>query len=385
MESGSSDPARSDSAPSDPPRRILHVDMDAFYASVEQRDRPELRGLPVIVGGSPDSRGVVCTASYEARKFGVHSALPASQAKRLCPEGIFIRPDFERYKAASRIVHEIFHRYTDQVEPLSLDEAFLDVTENKRGIESGTWVAEAIRKDVFQETQLTCSAGVAPSKFVAKVASDLRKPNGIVVIPPSKVAEFVRALPVRKVPGIGPVTERACKDRGIHTCGDFLRYNDATLTSWFGRTGRHFARLARGEDNRPVVAGSERKSCSIEDTFPRDLSGWDAIDEQLQLLARELSARMQRHALLGKTVTVKVRFSDFRTATRSRTVTEPTADEGALLTAARELVRSTDAMTLPIRLLGVGFTHLSADNGQRQSTLPFDGTIPSLSSGTDDR
>lgn len=358
-----------------PSRRILHVDMDAFYAAVEQRDRPELRGRPVIVGGSPDSRGVVCTASYEARRFGVHSALPAAQAKRLCPDGVFLRPDFERYQAASRAIHEIFRRYTDLVEPLSLDEAYLDVSVNKRGIESGTWVAEAIRRDVFKETGLTCSAGVAPNKFVAKVASDLRKPDGLVVIPPSEVRAFVRALPVRKVPGIGPVTERACIERGIVTCGDFLRHDEARLAEWFGRSGRHFARLARGEDNRPVVADSERKSCSIEDTFPRDLRGLPAIEAELQALSRGLSARMQRHAILGKTLTLKVRFSDFRIATRSRTLFEPTGDEEEILITARDLLQSTEAITRPIRLLGIGFSHLVADHGLRQGTLPFGGPI----------
>ncbi len=353
------------------PRKIIHVDMDAFYASVEQRDRPELRGLPVVVGGSPRSRGVVCTASYEARKFGIRSAMPSSQAHRRCPDAIFLPPDFERYARVSREIRAIFLRYTHLVEPLSLDEAYLDVTSNLVGASTATEVAEAIRRDIARETELTASAGVAPNKFLAKVASDMRKPNGLTVVPPSDVEAFVRALPVRKVPGVGRVTEQALKQRGIHRCADFLRFGERELIEWFGSPGRWYFRLARGIDHRPVEPGAERKSVSIEDTFPRDLTRREQAEAALWDLCTGLEQRLVRHALAGRTIFLKVKYADFRVVTRRRSCDGAIHDAAECFAIVRSLLDKTDVGARPIRLLGVGVSHLLSARGPCQGTLPF--------------
>lgn len=355
--------------------------MDAFYASVEQRDRPELRGRPVVVGGSPSGRGVVCTASYEARRFGVHSAMPAARAVRLCPDAVFLRPDFERYVRESRRVRAVFDRFTDRVEPLSLDEAYLDVTENKVGEPSATRVAEAIRAAIATEIGLTASAGVAPNKFVAKVASDARKPDGLLVVPPSRVEAFVRDLPVRRVPGVGPVTERTLRRRGIRTCGDFLRHDEETLREWFGSGGRRFARFARGIDPRPVEPNGVRKSISIEDTFARDLESDEAVAQELDLLCERLAERLVRHDLSGRTVTLKVRFEDFSTVTRSRTLDRMLGGKGELLAAAASLLSETEAGRRPVRLLGVGLSGLEGRVGGRQATFGFGPPAPTAEGG----
>lgn len=345
--------------------------MDAFYAAVEQRDRPELRGRPVVVGGSPKSRGVVCTASYEARRFGVRSAMPCAKAYRMCPEAVFVPPDFRRYRAVSEQIHEIFRRYTDLVEPLSLDEAYLDVTSNHPGIPTATEVAKHIRADIRAETGLTASAGVAPNKFLAKVASDLRKPDGLAVIPPSKVAEFVRTLPVRKVPGVGRVTEAACLRRGIRTCGDFLAYDPERLATWFGTSGPWFHRLAQGIDPRPVVVDQVRRSCSIEDTFPRDLLRVAEALAALEELATGLERRLAVEDIRGRTVTLKVKYGDFQATTRRRTLDEHVRDRDTLVAVARELLATTDVGRRPVRLLGIGVSHLDIELTAEQLLLPF--------------
>lgn len=352
-------------------RKIVHVDMDAFYASVEQRDRPELRGKPVIVGGTPSGRGVVCTASYEARRYGIRSAMPATQAARLCPDGVFLRPDFERYLAVSRQVREIFHRFTDLVEPLSLDEAHLDVTENKVREPSATRIAEAIRAAISGELHLTASAGVAPNKFVAKVASDVNKPDGLLVVPPSAVEAFVRDLPVRRIPGVGPVTERSLKRVGIRTCRDFLDHDEQTLREWFGPSGRRFRNLARGIDPRPVEPNNVRKSVSIEDTFGRDLESMEESLVELDLLCERLAERLIRHDLTGRTVTLKVRYDDFRTVTRSRTLDHVVREKRALVEATAALVTETEIGRRAVRLIGVGVSGLEGSIGGRQGTLGF--------------
>ncbi len=353
-------------------RKIIHLDMDAFYASVEQRDRPELRGRPVIVGGPPDSRGVVCAASYEAREYGVRSAMPSSQAARKCPDGVFLKPDLPRYTAVSQQIREIFRAVSDIVEPLSLDEAYLDVTVNKLDQPSATRVAEQLRRRIREHTGLTASAGVAPNKFLAKIASDERKPDGLFVIRPDDVAGFVRELPVRKVPGIGRVTEQSCHRLGIRTCGDFLRYTEAELLENFGKSGAWFYGVARGVDPRPVRVGSERKSQSVEDTFPQDIVGPRATTRELQRLAETLEKRLQRSGACGLTVTVKVKYGDFSIETRSRTLGEPVYEWTRLMAEARTLLAMTQAFTRPIRLLGIGVSNLVGPGSERQLYLPFD-------------
>ena len=354
-----------------PQRKVIHVDMDAFFAAVEQRDRPELRGKPVIVGGSPQGRGVVSTASYEARRFGVHSAMPCSRAFRLCPQGIFLRPRFEAYQAVSNVVRAIFHDHTDLVEPVSLDEAYLDVTQNRHGIPSATEVAERIRREIFEQTSLTASAGVGPNKFIAKVASDMNKPDGLMVVPPARVREFLERLPVKKIPGIGPVTGRRCEELGIRSCCDFLKFDDTQLLRVFGKSGRHFLRLARGLDPRPVVADSERKSVSIEDTFPEDLIAPDESLAALEQLARGLEERLEKHGLLGRTVVLKVKYGDFRQITRQRSLGIAIRSRRSLLATARELLLETEVGRKPVRLLGLGVTHLLSDEEAHQQLFAF--------------
>ncbi|MFH0945357.1 MAG: DNA polymerase IV [Planctomycetota bacterium] len=353
------------------PRKVIHVDMDAFFAAVEQRDRPELRGKPVIVGGSPHGRGVVSTASYEARRFGVHSAMPCSRAFRLCPQGIFLRPRFEAYRAVSDVVRAIFHDHTDLVEPVSLDEAYLDVTRNRHEIPSATGVAERIRREIFEQTSLTASAGVGPNKFIAKVASDMNKPDGLTVVPPGQVREFLEHLPVKKIPGIGPVTGRRCEEFGIRSCGDFLRFDETELQRLFGKSGRHFLLLARGLDPRPVVADSERKSVSIEDTFPEDLKSLDDALVALDKLANGLEGRLEKHGFSGRTVVLKVKYGDFRQITRQRSLGIAVRSRKSLLATAMELLPETEVGRRPVRLLGLGVSHLLDDREARQQLFSF--------------
>jgi DNA polymerase IV len=298
-------------------RKIIHVDMDAFYASVEQRDDPTLRGKPVIVGW-PGERSVVCAASYEARKFGVHSAMPASRAKRLCPTGIFVPPDFERYRAVSRAIREIFERHTPLVEPLSLDEAYLDVTQELTGIPTATETAEVIRREIREETHLTASAGVAPNKFLAKIASDWKKPDGLFVIRPHQVERFLLTLAVRKIPGVGKVTEGVLHEMGIVTVGDIHRFEQQELIARFGRWGTRLWELARGIDESPVVASHKRKSWSSENTFATDITR-EQVAEWLRVEATKLWESMDQKGMRGRTVTVKLRTPDFKTATRRLT------------------------------------------------------------------
>src|SRR5947209_9096595 len=261
-------------------RKIIHIDMDAFYASVEQRDRPELRGKPVIVGW-PGERSVVCAASYEARKFGVHSALPATRAKRLCPEGEFIHPNFEKYREVSRQIRDIFERHTPLVEPLSLDEAYLDVTHELTGIPTATETAETIRREIRAETHLTASAGVAPNKFLAKIASDWKKPDGLFVIRPHQVLDFLVDLPVRKIPGVGKATEKILLDMNIATVGDLRRFSQPELVGHFGKWGTRLWELARGIDDSPVEPSRKRKSWSSENTFATDIT-LDEVDAYIR-------------------------------------------------------------------------------------------------------
>ena len=338
-------------------RKIAHVDMDAFYASVEQRDDPSLRGKPVVVGGPPNSRGVVCAASYEARKYGVRSAIPCSRAARLCPDAIFVKPDFTKYREASRQIREIFLRHTPLVEPLSLDEAYLDLTEELTGIPTATESAQKIRAEIFEETRLTASAGVAPNKFLAKIASDWRKPNGLFVIKPHHVDAFLEPLPVGKIPGVGKVTEASLHAHGIMTMGDLRVYEVPQLTEWYGRFGQRLWELARGIDDRPVESSQERKSLSAEDTFEHDLT-LEELDAELVALSERVWNALAKRSLQGRTVTVKLRDARFNTETRRLTVEAMLRDGEHLLEISRELLTRFSFPTgSRFRLLGVGVSN----------------------------
>jgi DNA polymerase-4 len=338
-------------------RRILHVDMDAFYASVEQRDRPELRGVPVAVGGSPNQRGVVAAASYEARTFGVRSAMPMARAVRLCPSLVIVTPDFARYRAASQAVFSIFRSVTPLVEPLSLDEAYLDVTENAWGEQLGRSVAQRLKAEIREATGLTASAGVAPNKFLAKIASAWKKPNGLTVIAPARVEHFLQKLPVDALWGVGPVTAKRLRDRGIDRLVDVRTADAAVLQEAVGSLADWLRRLADGIDDRPVVPDRLAKSSGTENTFAEDLTDIVRIRAEIDDMARDGAAWLERKSLSCRTVTIKVRYSDFTTITRSHSA-PPTRDPDELATRAIALLERTEAGERPVRLLGVSVHNL---------------------------
>jgi DNA polymerase IV len=297
-------------------RKIIHIAMDAFYASVEQRDNPAYRGKAIAVGGSPEGRGgVVATCSYEARTFGVRSAMPSKKALQLCPHLIFIRPRFEAYKAASLEAREIFRRYTDLIEPLSLDEAYLDVTTDKQGIGSALDIAKLIKKAIREELGLTASAGVSVNKFVAKVASDMQKPDGLTFIAPLKVEAFVEGLAIEKFYGVGRVTAEKMKRLNIHTGADLKKWSEAELVKLFGKPGWFYYRIVRGIDERPVEPNQETKSVGAEDTFSEDLTALEEMNRELDKIAAVVNRRLTEHKLKGRTITLKIKYSDFRIAT----------------------------------------------------------------------
>src|SRR5215467_5681843 len=302
-------------------RKILHIDMDAFYASVEQRDDPQLRGRPVVVAWR-GNRSVVCAASYEARKFGVRSAMPAVRAERLCPNAVFLPPDFPRYRAVSRQVREIFQRHTDLIEPLSLDEAYLDVSENKTGLPSATKVARVIREQIRMELSLTASAGVAPNKFLAKIASDWKKPDGLFVIQPDEIDSFLLPLPVGRLPGVGAVTEARLKGLEVQTVADLRRMDLATVESRFGRNGVRLFELARGIDNREVIPDRPTRSISAEDTFVRDVLLTE-LEPMIRRLAEQTWAASRKESRIARTVVLKLKTSQFKLLTRSHTPSSP--------------------------------------------------------------
>lgn len=339
------------------PRRIIHVDMDAFYASVEQRDRPELRGQPVVVGGSPDSRGVVAAASYEARTFGVRSAIPMSRAVCLCPKLVIIRPNFSKYRAVSQQVFEIFRSVTPLVEGLSLDEAYLDVTENSWNEPLGMTVARRIKTLIRDTTGLTASAGVAPNKFLAKIASAWRKPDGLTVIAPERVEQFLHTLPVDALWGVGPVTAARLKERGIVQLLDVRTADAATLHAAVGNSADWLVRLAHGQDDRPVSPNRPAKSSSSERTYAEDLTDQARIREEVAGMARETAEWLARRELLARTMTIKVRYQDFTTITRSHSAA-PTRDSDALVSRAVALLEKTEVHIRPVRLLGAGVHNL---------------------------
>ena len=339
-------------------RKIIHVDMDAFYASVEQRDNPELRGKPVIVGGPPKSRGVVATCSYEARKYGIHSAMPSSTAYRLCPQAIFIRPRFDVYEKISGQIREIFHEYTDLVEPLSLDEAFLDVTENKKGIPLAMEVARELLKKIYQKTGLTASAGVSFNKFLAKVASDVNKPHGLTVITPKKAAQFIDLLPIGKFYGVGKVTEKKMHSLGIKTGADLRKVPEEELIEHFGKVGRFYYQIVRGIDDREVTPHYTRKSISQEITLDKDINDRRQMEHILENMARSLEEYLEEKHIKGRTITLKVKYYNFKSITRSITIPEPVNNAAMIMKYAAVLLDKTDAGKIKVRLLGIGLSNL---------------------------
>jgi DNA polymerase-4 len=340
-----------------PQRKIIHVDMDAFFASVEQRDHPELRGKPVAVGGGSE-RGVVAAASYEARKFGVHSAMPSVTAKRKCPELIFVRGNFEVYKAVSRQIREIFEDYTPLVEPLSLDEAYLDVTENRKGMASATEIAEDIRARIWEATQLTASAGVSYNKFLAKLASDQNKPNGLFVIKPAMGPAFAASLPVKKFHGIGPATAAKMNRLGLYTGEDIRNQTLDFLEQHFGISGRYYYGISRGIDHRQVRPDRERKSIGAENTFFTDTTDFDTAWGFLEPLIDKVWRYIEANDIKGRTVTLKVKFSDFKIITRSRSGLAPVMSKDELTGYVRVLLEGVFPVAKGIRLLGVSMSSL---------------------------
>lgn len=350
------------------PRRIIHVDMDAFYASVEQRDHPALRGMPVAVGGSRE-RGVVAAASYEARKFGVHSAMASITAKRKCPELVFVPPRFDVYRAVSRQIHAIFECYTPLIQPLSLDEAHLDVTTPLIDLGSATAIAWEIKQRIREETGLTASAGVSYNKFLAKLASDYRKPDGLFVITPRMGPAFVEALPVGKFHGIGPATAAKMNELGIFTGADLRRQTRELLTSRFGKAGDYYYAAARGEDNRPVVADRQRKSIGAETTFARDLIAWSEVPPVLTPLFARIWAACRNSDLVARTVTVKVKYADFQQITRGRSVADGVASQAIMEEIGFELLRPLFPPPRGVRLLGITLSNFDDPAGQAHRQL----------------
>lgn len=361
----------------DSPRKILHVDMDAFFASVEQRDDPSLRGLPVAVGGG-GGRGVVAAASYEAREFGVRSAMPGREARRRCPDIVFVKPDFQKYKAASEAVFAIFREVTPLVEGLSLDEAYLDVTENAWHEPSATRVAERIKARIQAELGLTASAGVATSKSVAKIASAMHKPDGLTVVPPDKVLGFLQPLPVEKLWGVGPVMAGRLHALDLHTIGDVATTPQHVMAAALGNMGRHLWDLANGRDGRPVSSRRGRKSASAERTFGDDTTDLAQLDAVMAAQAERVCTTLAKGGRRGRTVTVKVRYADFTTITRSHTLPEPTAAPEVVIPTAARLLRSTEAGRRAVRLVGVGLSGFDPQAEDRQLSLPFEAAEAAL-------
>jgi DNA polymerase-4 len=351
--------------------------MDAFYASVEQRDRPELRGRPVAVGGDPDKRGVVAAASYEARGFGVRSAIPMSRAVRLCPDLVIVHPDFAKYRAVSKQVFDLYRSVTPLVEPLSLDEAYLDVTENSWSEPLGMTVARRLKDGIREATGLTASAGVAPNKFLAKIASGWKKPDGLTVIAPERMETFLQGLPVDALWGVGPVTAQKLRARGIEKLVDVRAADVTLLRDTVGSLADWLQQLANGVDDRPVEPNQEPKSSGSENTFARDLTDIAEIRAEVDGMARDAAAWLLRHALFARTVTIKVRYHDFTTLTRSHTA-PPTRDEESIAARAVALLDRTDAGRRPVRLLGVSVHNLCESDAfeetvhDPQPRLPFE-------------
>jgi DNA polymerase IV len=340
-----------------PYRKIIHIDMDAFYASVEQRDFPEYRDKPIIVGGQPERRGVVATASYEARKFGVRSAMSSMKAQQLCPKAIFVFPRFDAYKQVSQNIRNIFRRYTDLIEPLSLDEAYLDVTQDKLGIGSAITIAAEIRQTIKSELQLTASAGVSVNKFIAKIASDMNKPDGLTFIGPSQILTFMEQLPVEKFFGVGKVTARKMKSMQLFTGADLKQLSEMELIRHFGKTGKFYYNMVRGVDERPVQSQRVIKSVAAEDTFEKDLELQEDMVSELEKIAQKVANRLEKYALKAKTITLKVKFSDFKQITRNFTFPQLIGDRETIFQSAYLLLSKIDFSGKKVRLLGISVSN----------------------------
>lgn len=352
-------------------RKIIHVDMDAFYASIEQRDNAQLRGKPVIVAWKA-KRSVVCAASYEARAFGVRSAMPAVRAQRLCPDAVFIPPDFSRYREASRAVHSILERHADLIEPLSLDEAYLDVTENKLRLPTATLVARTIREQIHKELNLTASAGVASNKFLAKLASDWRKPDGLFVIQPEEVETFLLPLPVERIPGVGKVTGEKLKNLGVQTVADLRNLELSVLETHFGRYGMRLHELARGIDNNPVVPDRPTQSISVEDTFEEDVS-LEGTQPMIRRLAEKLWSASRKEPRVARTVVLKLKTSEFKILTRSHTPTSPPSTCEELISIALELEKRVQLNPgQRYRLVGVGLSNFREPEDMLEQPMLFE-------------
>ena len=354
-------------------RRILHIDMDAFYASVEQRDNPSLRGKPVAVGGDPEVRGVVAAASYEARKFGVKSAIPMSRAVRLCPSLVIVRPDFQKYRAVSSEIFELYREVTPLVEPLSLDEAYLDVTVNSWNEPLAVNVARRLKDRIRETTRLTASAGVAPNKFLAKIASGWKKPDGLTVVAPERVEKFLQGLPVDALWGVGPVTAARLREHGIDKLTDVRMKSPADLEAIVGSLAPWLIDLAHGRDDRAVEPNRPAKSAGSEETYAKDLESLDEIRREIDQLARGVAAWLARKAVKARTVTIKVRYSDFTTVTRSQSTPDYTFDADLIAARAVKLIDRTEAGTRPVRLLGVSAHNFDRD---REEAAEADGRLP---------
>lgn len=339
-------------------RKILHIDMDAFYASVEQRDNPALKGKPVIVGGRPDRRGVVAACSYEAREFGIHSAMPSSRAAKLCPDAVFLSARFDAYREASQSINGVFREFTDLIEPLSLDEAYLDVTEFASNRGSATDVARDIKKRIKKEVNLTASAGVSYNKFLAKIASDMDKPDGLYVIRPEAAQGFIEQLEIRKFYGIGKVTEKKMHGLGIFYGADLKKYSKIQLQTQFGSAGAYYYNIARAVDERPVRVHRERKSVGQETTFENNLSDKKKIWQTLQEIGDNLQGTMKKKGIYARTITLKVRYSDFQLITRSKTSDPGIRSTEAILAVLPELLKKTEVGKRPIRLIGITLSNL---------------------------
>ena len=357
-------------------RKIIHIDMDAFYASVEQRERPEYKGKPVVVGGNPNSRGVVAACSYEARKFGIHSAMASSRAYKLCPHAIFIRPRFDLYRSVSSEIREIFFEYTDLVEPLSLDEAFLDVTNNFKGMSSATLMAQEIKNKICDRTGgLTASAGVSFNKFIAKVASDINKPDGITVITPEMADEFIDQLPIRKFFGVGKVTEEKMVSLGIKTGADLKQFNKEKLIELFGKSGNYFYNIAHGMDDRPVEPNRIRKSIGKETTLIEDIDDIDQMLEILEDIAGRLEGSLNKRDAKGRTITLKIKYFDFQSITRSVSIDEPADNASVIMKYVKPLLSKTEAGEKKVRLLGISVSNFD-DQDPTRTDIDEYGQIP---------
>ena len=359
---------------------ILHVDMDAFYASVEEREDPSLRGRPVVVGGTPDGRGVVAAASYAARRYGVHSAMPAAQARRLCPHAVFVRSRMDLYAAVSRDIHAVFARYTPQVEPLALDEAFLDVTASERLFGGAEAIARRIKHDISGELSLVASVGVAGNKFLAKLASALDKPDGLTVVPADAVQAFLDPMPVTRLWGVGDTARARLAGLGIHTVEELRTAPEAALRARFGRHADHLRELARGVDRRAVVPDARAKSLSHETTFPRDVSDRAWLRARLLALTEQVARRARARGVAGRRVQIKVRYGDFRTVTRARTLDAPSAQTDALWRPASELLAAQlDREPGALRLIGMGLADLGGEGAQSDLFAAGRGALDGLS------